>query len=115
MQVAEALRERYFGDFDLESDSNYETVWGADRGDPTQRPAGVEPSHIPITGQALSHRSDVPGWAALELSLSRSLDWDALAGGKGNCTNLVWKEGVVEPTQYIESLMHALWTIGAGI
>ena len=38
------LRERYFGDFDMQSNRHYEEVWAQDRRDPGCAIAGVEPA-----------------------------------------------------------------------
>lgn len=40
--LSELLRERYFGEFDLNDDSNYPLVWELDRNDPAHRQFQVE-------------------------------------------------------------------------
>lgn len=39
-QLADELRERAFGDYELQSTSNYELVWAEDARDPGSRPPG---------------------------------------------------------------------------
>lgn len=41
-QADDDLRERFFGDYDLQPDTNYGTVWGADKLDPSERPSGED-------------------------------------------------------------------------
>jgi probable phosphoglycerate mutase len=44
VQLTEALRERYFGDWEGTSSGNYAQVWAADAQDPDRRLNGVEPA-----------------------------------------------------------------------
>jgi broad specificity phosphatase PhoE len=44
VQLTEALRERYFGDWEGTSSENYARVWAADAEDPGHRLNGVEPA-----------------------------------------------------------------------
>ena len=39
-QAEDDLRERFFGDYDLQADTNYGIVWGVDKLEPTERPSG---------------------------------------------------------------------------
>lgn len=44
VQVAEALRERHFGEWEGAPSGNYAHVWAADAEDPDRGPAGAEPA-----------------------------------------------------------------------